>query len=82
MISKICRVVLDASSVESAVKREVGSSFGHLRSMLSVWLFARKNQVLEIKFETDDRGNAYPSSFRLNTPVGSIAAKLQAQEEV
>ncbi|SVB71428.1 uncharacterized protein METZ01_LOCUS224282 [marine metagenome] len=79
---KVCRVVLDGSSVESAVKREIGSSFGHLRSMFSVWLFVRKNQVLEIKFETDDRSNAYPSSFRLKTPVGSIVAKLQAQEEV
>ena len=49
--------------------------------MLSLWLFVRKNQVLEIMFETDDRSNAYPSSFRLKTPVGFIVAKLQAQEE-
>ena len=79
--AKTCRIVLDGSSVESAIKREVGSSFANLRSTLSVWLFTQKNKVLEIKFETDDRGNAYPSSFSLKTPIGSIVAKLQAQEE-
>ena len=79
--AKTCRIVLDGSSVESAIKREVGSSFTNLRLTLSGWLFAQKDQVLEIKFETDDRGNAYPSSFSLKTPVGFIVAKLQAQEE-
>ena len=76
-----CRVLLDASSIESAAKRESGSTFGGLRSMLNIWPFTRQNQVLELQLELDDQGSPYPSGFRLKTPFGSIVAALLAQEE-
>ena len=75
-----CRVLLDASSIESAAKRESGSTFGGLRSMLNIWPFTHQNQVLELQLELDDQGSPYPSGFRLKTPFGGIVAALLAQE--
>ena len=76
-----CRVLLDASSIESAAKRESGSIFDGLRSMLNVWPFTRQNQVLELQLELDDQGSPYPSGFTLKTPFGGIVAVVSTQDD-